>query len=666
MQTGSRFRFPVGPRAALIAVFVAALAPGAAAADWDPIPPEQLAQARGLVDPDADAEVLRWVVSVNDYLVQGGLVSERRHHARVKIFTEAGAQRWSQLRFEQPPRSAVRIVDIEARTVLPDGTSHRLAPGAMSEETVLRTRKARWKRISCALPRVEPGSIIEFRYTEDWTGPWALFGYYPMQLEFPAQEILYKIQSESAPHLGVRLLAFHVDEPPQKAPRGDLQVLRAVNQPAFVSEPDMPPLMQQLPFVMLFYSSRGDFGPEAYWPKIGSRHAWEFEARTRPDAAARRLAASITEGAAAEGERVERIAHWMQGHFRVARAGAADSAKASGPRHVGDAAEALRLGGGDREDALLVFGALLRAAGLDPRLVLVSSRQEMFFHRNMTLEDFLDSRLVAVRLGGEWACFDPATESLPWDMLDWDVEGATALLCDRDSSVFIGTPIGAPERSTRTRRCRLELHPDGSLSGTMETTFSGHLNASTRAAFENLGPAALDSAASRLEHADGTPWVVSRARLRNAGERREPLALEARVVWAESVTRTGSRMLFTPAVFQAHARPRYTSSRRRHPVYFEHAWSEIDTVRIRLPEGWRVQDFDDIPPRFADGVADYVAAVQVSEDGRDLTYVRRLRMGIDGSIYIPAEYYPGVKQFFDDVLQRDGVTLSLRRSAGAP
>lgn len=87
--------FTWAPRALALLATIGALmcAAGARAGEkWDPIPAEQLAQPRGLVDPDADAEVLHRKVFVEDWYSQKGLVSDRRHHVRVKVFTGRGAQ----------------------------------------------------------------------------------------------------------------------------------------------------------------------------------------------------------------------------------------------------------------------------------------------------------------------------------------------------------------------------------------------------------------------------------------------------------------------------------------------------------------------------------------------------------------------------------------------
>jgi hypothetical protein len=71
-------------------------------------------------------------------------------------------------------------------------------------------------------------------------------------------------------------------------------------------------------------------------------------------------------------------------------------------------------------------------------------------------------------------------------------------------------------------------------------------------------------------------------------------------------------------------------------------------------------------PLTAESVSDYAAGVMVSDDETQVLYVRRFRMGIDGSIYFPVDSYPAVKQLFDAVQKRDRIALTLTRADAKP
>ena len=666
-------RVAAAPRPCALAIFLVVAALPALAGprfafagpDWEPIPPEHLAQAKPVVDPEAGAEALLWTVRVEDEVESGGILSIRRHFLRVKVFTQQGAQDWSRRDIDYPQKG-VRILDLSARTIQPDGSIRVMDRKAVSEETIVKGREGKLKRLTFALPAVQPGSIIEYQYSEYRRDNNAYADSYPFQLDIPAQRVVYRVRPLSWPGLSMRQLTFHTVTRPARAGAGGYYETEATNLRAFVSEPDMPPRMQQIAFMVLFYTTDEESSPEKFWPAVGRRQAGWFDGATRPDNAIKKATAALVQDAADPRERLERIAKWVRSNVRIARSGSRDSLSAMGMREVSDARGAYAQGGGYYRDALLVFASMARAAGQETRWAMVPSRTELFFDPNMLSEGLLNSYQIAVRLDGVWTTIDPLLPYLPWDMQEWSEEAANALLCDRDSTRFIETPIASPERTTRARRADLELRPDGTLVGAVRTTFSGHFNGEIRKLFDGVTAQELDSTVSTLQADDGSNTTFSKVRLMNPDAHDEPLTMVSIVELPGFAAVTGKRILLEPAVFQAHGKPRFTSSKRRNPVYFEHAWCELDTILIRLPEGWKVEETDSVQPLTAEGVAAYTASVMVGEEGRLVRYVRGFRMGIDGSLYFAPKSYEGVKQFFDAVHQRDGVSLSLGRVEAKP
>jgi len=632
--------------------------------DWPPLTPEQRSLARPTVEPDADAEALLWEVRVDDKIDETGVLSIRDHFLRVKVFTQKGAQEWTRHEVDYP-RQGVTISDLAARTLRADGSIVAMNKKAISDETLVKTSDGSLKRISFALPGVEPGCIVEYRYREYLRTEDVYASTYPFQLDIPVEKVVYRIKPLAFPGLYMRQLTFHVAT--QDSPREDgYYVTTALNLPALVSEPDMPPEDQVKGFMVLFYTDGLQKTPDTYWPVVGRARAEQFDGEAKADDRIRSTARTLVAGATGDRDKVERIARWVRTEFRVVRSRLPDSLRAHGLKDPKNVSEALRQGGGGYYDGVLAFAALARAAGLDVRWVRVATRSGLFFNPNMLHEGFLDSYQVAVRLDGQWTTFDPVARYLPWDMRSWDEESTLGLLCDRDSSVFIETGYSTPENSVMIRSADLDLGPDGTLAGTVHVSWSGHFNAAMRQRFADVRPEELDSLAAQAQIEGGTPIRVADVVLAHGAEESAPLAMTAKVALPEFATVTGKRILLEPAVFYAHAKPRYPSTSRRYPVYFRHAWTELDTVRVHLPPGWKVENAESVEPLSAQGVSDYAAAVMVSDDETQVLYVRRFRMGIEGSIYFPSKSYPGVKQLFDGIQKRDRVALTLTRAETKP
>ncbi len=654
-------RAPLGLLPAVSFALAGAWAIARAAADWEPVSPEELALAQARVEPGADAEALFWKVWVDDELSSTGLRSTREHYVRVKVFTPKGAGDWSQVHITFPKRD-VRITDVRARTIRSDGSAVPLERGAVFSETIARLGGEQVRRRSFAMPSVAPGAIVEYRYREtryDQAAHWERFDF---QLEVPAQKVVYYLKPLSIPDLYLRQMTFHVAAVTSPKQVDGYSETVAANQRAFRREPHMPPEGQQRAWMLLYYTDERVGEPERFWSQFGRDCTKEFDAWVRADDDVRRLARSIIAGAADDEERVKRLVAWCRREMRIVRSYDRDSLKAAGVRENRNARDALRQRAGTPWDADRAFAALARAAGLETRELRVPSHSALFFNRSMMHGAFLSSFQVTVRLGGRWSGFDPQATSLPWDMIPWDEEAQPALLCDGDSSRFIETPLAGPERSRLGRAATLSLDEGGTLEGEVRLTFEGHCNESVRAALQDTSEIGLPDVLAQEAAVRDDEFTLREPRVVTDAERPGTLLGTCRVKLPERATPTGRRLLLEPSVFHARVEPLFTAAERTHPVYFRYAWEERDTVRVRLPEGWKLETLDTPRPVEATGVARYQAQIAVSDDGRELLYLRTLRVGENGAIYFPVEDYGPLRRFWDLVHERDRVAVTLVRA----
>src|ERR1041385_7740267 len=101
--------------------------------EWRPVDPADLALKAAVVEPNADAEAIFWDIRIDD----GGendLVLN--HYVRIKIFTERGRDQNSKI--DIPYVDGIKIKDVAARTIKPDGTIVELAKVDILEKTVVK------------------------------------------------------------------------------------------------------------------------------------------------------------------------------------------------------------------------------------------------------------------------------------------------------------------------------------------------------------------------------------------------------------------------------------------------------------------------------------------------------------------------------------------------
>jgi hypothetical protein len=649
------------PRIAACALFLAiALVPALARSeDWTPATPDELTLKTSTVEAGADAEALLWEISVDDAPEGDPSSTVLDHYLRVKIFTAAGAEKFGQVAVTYGKSSKVRFV--RARTTRADGSVVSLAKDAVFTSTLAKQNRREIRTTSFALPGVEPGAIVEYRYRETRQDFIAHNMELPLQRDIPVQLVRYIIRPLASRSLSMRTTTFHVVISPFRQTGMGFHTTTAKNLPAFVEEPYMPPEAEVSGWLLIHYSDEARTDPDSYWRDLGERTAKWFETASRPNGHMRTLAASSTEGASEPTARLRRLFDWCRTNVR----NRTDDALANIPapdkkiKPNESAADVFARRAGTSSDVNLLFATLARAAGFDVRLASMSDRDRFFFDPRMSNAYFLVSSAIAVRLDGAWRCFSPGDTRMPFGMLRWQEDGQQALLCDRDSTRFMELPMATPGFTTQTRVADLALSEDGTLDGELRITLEGHMNRERR--LDEAGESVAERVkrvTDRYQKTLGTA-EVSNVRFDDTADGSQPYVISLHLRVPDYARRMGRRLLLQPNLFEKGATSSFPSSTRRYPVYFRYPWSEQDSVRIRLPQGYAVDEAEQPKGLDISGVGSYFAYMRLTPDARTLIYTRAFRFGDRETIYFPKESYPLLKQTFDAIEQRDAHSLTI-------
>jgi hypothetical protein len=132
----------------------------AAAQDWQPIDPADLAMKDNPKQPGADAMVLYRSIKDDASRAQrsGDSMEE---YVRIKIFTQEGTKYGHiDVQFQ---KSYQTVNYIAGRTIKPDGTIVKF-DGQVLETTMEKANGVKFLAKTFTLPDVQPGSIIEYKY----------------------------------------------------------------------------------------------------------------------------------------------------------------------------------------------------------------------------------------------------------------------------------------------------------------------------------------------------------------------------------------------------------------------------------------------------------------------------------------------------------------------
>ena len=208
------------------------LAPGGE--EWRPVDAAHLALKAPAVEPNADAEAIFWDIRIDDGGYNDLVLS---HYVRIKIFTERGRDQHSKV--DIPYIGGIKIKDVAARTIKPDGSIVELVKDDIIEKMVVKVSGLKLRTKTFAFPGIEPGAIIEYKWKEVISNSSANNMRLQFQRDIPVQSITYRFKPSNKRAFDVR--EFNMSKVEFQKEKDGFQVATVNNMPAFREEPMMPP-----------------------------------------------------------------------------------------------------------------------------------------------------------------------------------------------------------------------------------------------------------------------------------------------------------------------------------------------------------------------------------------------------------------------------------------
>jgi transglutaminase-like putative cysteine protease len=655
------------PRAFLpaLCLLATAFAPAYARGDkdWKPIDPAQLSSAAPAVQKDADAEALFWEVYVDD---SQAYELSLRHYIRIKVFNERG--RDSQSKVDLPYYSYNQIKDVAARVIKPDGSIVELKKEDVFERTVVKASGLKVKAKTFALPGVEPGSIIEYRWREVYPGASANRMRLQFQRDIPVQNVTYYLK----PYPGMHYRPFNVGDARFVKDKDGFSKMTMTNMPAFREEARMPPENSVRSWVFLFYTSEDRVVPERYWSGLGRGLYEAFKDELKADDDVKAAAGSIVGDASAPEEKLRRIYDFCRTKIKNTSddASGMTAEERSKLKENKSPSDTLKRGMGSGSDIDHLFGALARAAGFDARLALAGDNADLFFTKDMANASFLGSSFIAVRVGDAWQFYSPAETYTPFGMLGWREEGQDALITDPKDAVWARTPTAGPEQSVERRKGKFTLSEDGTLEGDVTMEYTGHLAYDRKEYNDDDTPAEREKTLQEMIKGRMAAAELSDIRIENVTDPVKSFLYAFHVKVPGYAQRTGKRLFIQPSFFQHGLAAMFQTSARANGVYFHYTWSEEDKVEITLPEGYALENPESPAIINAGGVSRYEPVAQITSDGRTLIWGRKFNFGAKSAgggapLLFPVESYGTLKNYFDAVNTQDATAIALKQGAPA-
>ncbi len=291
--------------------------------NWRPVTQAELTAKAPVVEADADAEAIFWEERIDD----SSSDLDHRHYVRVKIFTERGREKYS--KFDIPYTRGIKIKDLAARVTKPDGTSVEITEKDIFDREIVKSGGIKIKAKSFAVPNIEPGVIVEYRYKESIDDGGAVGMRLALQRDIPVQDLSYyykPFQSKEP-----KSQSYNSKDVKFVKDQNGYWLANRKNVPAFKDEPRMPPEDNVRPWMLLTgsrlsltsasafsinYVIKDPSSPEKYWGGVSSENAELVKFITKSNGDIKKAAAAITAGAATQEEKLKKLYEFCQKEIR--------------------------------------------------------------------------------------------------------------------------------------------------------------------------------------------------------------------------------------------------------------------------------------------------------------------------------------------------------------
>jgi hypothetical protein len=630
--------------------------------DWQPIDPADLKLTSEPKQPGADAVILYREEIYND------LLKFQSNYVRIKILTEKGKQRWSDVEV-QYDRGSVKIGEIKARTIHADGTSIPFS-GESFDKTILKGHDATGKLRNIlvrafTLPQVEVGSIIEYKYTLRWDDLYYMGSNWMVQDELYQRKAVFKyfpfnfgststyLQDGRGRNLNnvswVPFLPAGSVQPKYREDRIQGNVIEMVIEqvPAFLEEEYMPPSDQLKYSVRFFYTNGGSAsqGADDFWKQEAKY--WEKDVekfighRDRMAAAAAQMVAATD----TPEQKARKIYAEVQKLENLSYARERTGAENKSNKLPVSAEEVLNQKRGYRSDINRLFIALARGAGLSAYAMNVSTRDRWLFQRMILNGDQLNSEIAIVEISGKEIFLDPGTKFCPYGFLYWKRTGVQGMRQTSSGKIeFARTPQPDYKDNMVNRTGTMKLSESGELTGKVNVLFFGQEGIDHRLeGLRNDEQQRKKDLEDELKRSLPGGSTVILEQVTNWDDATKPLVARFDVSVPQFASSAGKRLLVPTTLFRARNTQPFAHPTRVQPVYFSYPYMDVDGLTVHLPDTVQVEQL----PKMEKDTHDFAAYLtNPTSDKQILQFHRELLMG--GFVF-PVKDYPEIKTFYEHV-----------------
>lgn len=638
-----------------------------AGGDWLPINPADLAMKDNPASPGADAMILyhESIVSLKEVNTRGDSDEE---YERIKIFTDAGKD---YANVEIPyvagdpndysnwdnTSGGTQIIGIRGRTIHPDGSITNF-DGKVYNKVVVRAGGFKAKAATFTLPDVQPGCIIEYKYTKQGEPGWLHDEEWTVSQEIFTREAHFTFIPPTeytgfAPYY--RIYGLSKDAIPKCDVGVDHAcVMTAKDVPAVINEPLMPPRRAIEGRVDWYFEEGGQpasESPERFWARKGKKWDQEMEHFVdKKGALAQEVSKTVSASDSPEVKLQKLYARAQQiRNLSYEDQKSSQELKAEDVKKVANVEAVLKGGYGTGQQINFLFVGLARASGFDATELRVTPRNHELFTPATEDEEQVGADVVWVKAGDKEYYLDPASRYSPFGLLPWFETETSGVRLTKDGATMAQTPALHSTDATLVRHADLKIGPDGSIEGKVQLDFTGEEAIDLRRdMYKEDETGRKKDIADRVKGwlPSGTSFEISN--IANWDNIEKPVHMEGtlRLVGTGSVV--GHRILLPEDFFLSPDAQDFKAQKRINAVYFPYPYEENDDLTFHAPAGFKIE----VTPK-SQGVNAGAVTYDISATANGDSVEVKRHLVVKG-VAFPNSAYPVLRNFYSIARTYDG------------
>lgn len=375
---------------------------------WQPIASADLALKSNPASPGDHAMILYREESLDD------VASTISEYKRIKIFDDQGKD-FGDVRIGY--RNGQSVKDVHARTILPNGTIVNFS-GKAYDVVVSKSSGERTLARTLALPSVEPGCIIEYRYDIQLDPKYYYDTHWDVQDDLFTRQAVFTVRPYPGASFFTRASHLPQEARPAKQPDGTYR-MELKNITALAQEDLMPPEDMLRGRIEFFYRTRNMQTTEQFWKDTGKKWNDELDKFTggHKDQTQQEVSHLVAQGDTEEAklqkiyDRAQKVRNLLYEDEKTQQEENREKLKTNS-----NAGDVLKNGYGTGRDINFFFVALARAAGFNATEVYLAPRSLEFFHPDAQEPRQLSADIVDVRLTSGDEYLDPACAACPYGL----------------------------------------------------------------------------------------------------------------------------------------------------------------------------------------------------------------------------------------------------------